>query len=76
MPRWTAAAVRAAAADWVWVVCADAEPAAAGGCTIVGGVARLWGAGTRTAFRKRGAYRLLLATRIGLAREHGATPRG
>ena len=55
------------------VVYADGEPAATGGCTIVGGVARLWGAGARPAFRGRGAYRVLLATRIGLAREHGAT---
>ncbi|MGH3301698.1 MAG: GNAT family N-acetyltransferase [Streptosporangiaceae bacterium] len=55
------------------VVYADGEPAATGGCTIVDGVARLWGAGARPALRGRGAYRLLLTTRIGLAREHGAT---
>jgi GNAT superfamily N-acetyltransferase len=55
------------------VVYADGEPAAAGGCGLVGGAARLWGAGARTAFRGRGIYRVLLAARIGLAREHGAT---
>ena len=55
------------------VVFIDGEPAAGGGCGLVGQVARLWGAGTRPAFRGRGAYRALLAARIGLAREHGAT---
>jgi len=60
-------------ADFRVVVFLDGEPAAGGGCGIVGQVARLWGAGTRLAFRGRGAYRALLAARIGLAREHGAT---
>jgi GNAT superfamily N-acetyltransferase len=55
------------------VVYADGEPAAAGGCNLVGDVARLWGAGARTAFRGRGIYRVLLAARMGLAYEHGAT---
>jgi GNAT superfamily N-acetyltransferase len=55
------------------VVFVDGEPAAGGGCGIVGQVARLWGAGTRPAYRGRGAYRALLAARIALAREHGAT---
>jgi hypothetical protein len=55
------------------VVFVDGEPAAGGGCGLVGQVARLWGAGTRPAFRGRGAYRALLAARVGLAREHGAT---
>jgi GNAT superfamily N-acetyltransferase len=59
--------------DFQVVVFIDGEPAAGGGCGIVGQVARLWGAGTRPAFRGRGAYRALLAARIGLAREHGAT---
>jgi GNAT superfamily N-acetyltransferase len=70
------AEIRADLATWSGyriVVYADGEPAATGGCTIVDGVARLWGAGARPAFRGRGAYRLLLATRVGLAREHGAT---
>jgi GNAT superfamily N-acetyltransferase len=59
--------------DFRVVVFLDGEPAADGGCGIVGPVARLWGAGTRPAFRGRGAYRALLAARIALAREHGAT---
>lgn len=45
----------------------------AGGCGLVGEVARLWGAGTRTAFRGRGAYRLVLAERLRLAAAQGAT---
>jgi GNAT superfamily N-acetyltransferase len=59
--------------DFQVVVFIDGEPAAGGGCGIVGQVARLWGAGTRPAFRGRGAYRSLLAARIELARDHGAT---
>lgn len=55
------------------VVYADGEPAATGGCTLHGEVARLWGAGARAEFRGRGIYRVLLAARMGLAREHGAT---
>ncbi|MFZ0046555.1 MAG: GNAT family N-acetyltransferase [Streptosporangiaceae bacterium] len=55
------------------VVFIDGEPAASGGCGIVGEVARLWGAGTRSRFRGRGAYRALLAERMRLAQEHGAT---
>ncbi len=70
------AGIRANLADWSdfrVVVYADGEPAAAGGCGLAGEVARLWGAGARPAFRGRGVYRVLLAARIGLAREHGAT---
>jgi GNAT superfamily N-acetyltransferase len=59
--------------DFRVIVFADGQPAAAGGCTIAGPVARLWGAGTRPQFRGRGAYRALLSTRVSLAREHGAT---
>jgi GNAT superfamily N-acetyltransferase len=55
------------------VVFIDGEAAASGGCWVVGHVARLWGAGTRPAFRGRGAYRALLAARIAAARQHGAT---
>jgi GNAT superfamily N-acetyltransferase len=51
----------------------DGGPAAFGGCTLVDGVARLWGAGTRPAFRGRGAYRAVLGHRMAVAREHGAT---
>lgn len=59
--------------DFRVVVFVGGQPAAAGGCGIVGDVARLWGAGTLPAFRGRGAYRQLLFTRISAAREHGAT---
>jgi GNAT superfamily N-acetyltransferase len=55
------------------VVSESGQMAATGGCTIVGDVARLWGAGTRAAFRWHGLYRVLLAARMALAREHGAT---
>jgi GNAT superfamily N-acetyltransferase len=55
------------------VVFVDGQPAADGGCGIVGEVARLWGAGTRPAFRGRGAYRALLAARMRFAQQHGAT---
>jgi GNAT superfamily N-acetyltransferase len=70
------AEIRASLAAWSdfrVVVYADAEPAAAGGCGLVGDVARLWGAGVRARFRGRGIYRVLLAARLALAREHGAT---
>ena len=59
--------------DFRIVVFADGEPAAGGGCGIVGEVARLWGAGTRPSFRGRGAYRALLAARMRIAQQHGAT---
>jgi hypothetical protein len=54
------------------------EPAAVGGCTLGGDVAqekvaRLWGAVTLREYRRRGAYRAVLAERLRLAREHGAT---
>ena len=59
--------------DYRIVVFVDGEPAAGGGCAIVGEVARLWGAGTRPAFRGRGAYRALLTARMRIAQQHGAT---
>jgi GNAT superfamily N-acetyltransferase len=59
--------------DFRVVVFLDGEPAAGGGCGIVGQVARLWGAGTRPTFRGRGAYRALLAARVAMARDRGAT---
>jgi GNAT superfamily N-acetyltransferase len=70
------ASVRKALAAWSdfrVIVFVDGQPAATGGCGIVGDVARLWGAGTLPAFRGRGAYRHLLHARITTAREHGAT---
>jgi GNAT superfamily N-acetyltransferase len=51
----------------------DDEPVSAGGCTRAGEVARLWGAATHPRWRGRGAYRVVVAARLGVAREHGAT---
>lgn len=58
----------------------DGEPASTGGCTLrsapegeTGKAAHLWGAVTLRAFRRRGGYRAVLAERMRLAREHGAT---
>lgn len=59
--------------DFQVIVFVDGQPAATGGCGLVGSAARLWGAGTLPEFRRRGAYRQLLFTRIATAREHGAT---
>ena len=49
------------------------EPAAVGGCTLRGEVAQLWGAVTLREYRRRGAYRAVLAERLRLAHAHGAT---
>ena len=43
------------------------EPAAVGGCTLRGEVAQLWGAVTVREYRRRGAYRAVLAERLRLA---------
>jgi GNAT superfamily N-acetyltransferase len=51
----------------------DGEPACSGGCTLNGEVAKLWGAVTLPEFRRRGSYRAVLAERLRLARDHGAT---
>ena len=51
----------------------DGEPVATGGCTVVDGVARLWGAATIEPARGRGGYRAVLRLRMQLAREIGAT---
>lgn len=51
----------------------DGRPVASGGCTVVDGVARLWGAATVEAARGRGAYRAVLGLRLRLARDAGAT---
>ena len=48
-------------------------PVSTGGCTLAGEVAQLWGAITLPASRGRGSYRAVLAERLRLAREHGAT---
>jgi GNAT superfamily N-acetyltransferase len=60
------------------VASAGAEPVSTGGCTLHGQpgqaqVAQLWGAVTLREHRRRGAYRAVLAERLRLAREHGAT---
>jgi hypothetical protein len=49
------------------------EPAACGGCTLRAEVAHLWGAVTLREYRRRGAYRAVLAERLRLARSRGAT---
>jgi GNAT superfamily N-acetyltransferase len=60
-------------AGWRVVAFADGEAASTGGCTLDGEVVRLWGAVTLPAFRRRGCYRAVLAERLRLARDHGAT---
>lgn len=51
----------------------DGAPAASGGCTLAGEVARLWGGQTVPELRGRGAYRALLLERMRIAAERGAT---
>jgi GNAT superfamily N-acetyltransferase len=51
----------------------EGQPVSTGGCSLVGEVAQLWGAVTLPASRGRGSYRAVLAERLRLAREHGAT---
>jgi hypothetical protein len=55
------------------VAFADAGPISAGGCTLDGEVAKLWGAVTLAQARGRGGYRAVLAERLRLARDHGAS---
>lgn len=55
------------------VAFADASPISASGCTLDGEVAQLWGAVTLPQARGRGGYRAVLAERLRLARDHGAT---
>ncbi len=55
------------------VAMVDNEPVSTGGCTLVGEVAQLWGAITLPASRGHGSYRAVLAERLRLARDHGAT---
>ena len=44
-----------------------------GGCTLVGGFTRLWGAATLAEARGHGAYRAVLAERLRASAERGAT---
>jgi GNAT superfamily N-acetyltransferase len=55
------------------VALVDGMPVSTGGCTLAGEVAQLWGAITLPASRGRGSYRAVLAERLRLARDHGAT---
>ena len=55
------------------VAFADNDPVSTGGCTLTGEVALLWGAITLPASRSHGSYRAVLAERLRLARDHGAT---
>jgi GNAT superfamily N-acetyltransferase len=55
------------------VALVDDVPVSTGGCTLADDVAQLWGAITLPASRGRGSYRAVLAERLRLAREHGAT---
>ncbi len=55
------------------VAAIDDRPASTGGCTIVDGFLRLWGAGTLPEFRGCGAYRAVLAERLRVGAELGAT---
>jgi GNAT superfamily N-acetyltransferase len=50
----------------------DKTPAGAGGYTLAGEVARLWGAGVVPAFRGRGVYRALVRARLAQASGRGA----
>ena len=51
----------------------DGRAVSTGGCTLVDGFLRLWGAATLPGFRGRGAYRAVLAERLRIGRERGAT---
>lgn len=51
----------------------DGAAVSTGGCTIVDGFARLWGAATLEHARGRGVYRAVLAERLRASAKHGAT---
>lgn len=51
----------------------DGRPAGTGGWTLVGPVARFWGAGTHPDLRGRGAYRAVLEARLRHVVDAGAT---
>lgn len=51
----------------------DGHPAGAGGWALFGAVCRLWGGATHSDFRRRGAYRAVLAERLRIAALRGAT---
>lgn len=51
----------------------DGRAVSTGGCTVVDGFARLWGAATLEEARGRGAYRAVLAERLRVSASFGAT---
>lgn len=51
----------------------DGVAVSTGGCTVADGFVRLWGAATLSESRGRGAYRAVLAERLRLGAEFGAT---
>ncbi|REJ04953.1 GNAT family N-acetyltransferase [Microbacterium bovistercoris] len=51
----------------------DGRPVSTGGCTVAGGFVRLWGAATLPEYRGRGAYRAVLAERLRVGADLGAT---
>lgn len=51
----------------------EGRPAGVGGWSLDGTVCRLWGGGTHESFRGRGAYRAVLAERLRIGRDAGAT---
>lgn len=51
----------------------DGRAVSTGGCTIVDGFTRLWGAATLPEARGRGAYRAVLAERLRVSASYGAT---
>jgi len=56
-----------------WVAYVDGRPAGTGGYTLADDVCRLWGGGTHSSWRGRGAYRAVLDARLRTARAAGAT---
>ena len=56
-----------------WVAYVEGRPAGSGGYTLAGDVCRLWGGGTHSSLRGRGAYRAVLEARLRAARAAGAT---
>lgn len=51
----------------------DGRAVSTGGCTLIDGFTRLWGAATLEDARGRGAYRAVLAERLRISAEFGAT---
>ena len=63
----------AAAAHVLVVASVDGEEAGTGALGIAGETALLWSGGVLPAFRRRGVHQALLAARLALAHERGAT---